>query len=253
MLRRSTLSQLKSVSIQFAFYGDPFDRRRPDDAAKGSICHLIANAPALESLDIGSTASHWEGTRSFDLDALFIHLQRRPTFQSSLRSIGCGVLKLPVPQAKGFLASLSCLEPANDCTEDEVVWHALRASDIKLATIKVKKLTSQLIDYIHAYHGLRNFHMDVCHGYDGYYVSDEILRSLLTSALTAHCATLVDLRFYPSPLNHVERMDAERQPKICYGIFRASLFYYSPSLNFGVWNWCTTGSPCLTSRRKRPL
>lgn len=210
-LRSPNLSKLKSLSVHFSFLASDSPYREPYSVAKRSLCYLIANAPALQVLNVGSSTSHWLGTPFVDLDALFVYLQGRPNFQPSLRNIGFGVLNFPTPLAKGFFASLSCLELPNDRSEDEAVWPALRAAGINLAVIKVKWPSARLLRYLSNYHGLRGFHMDMCSS-NGSYAEDGVLQSLLTSALAAHRTTLEDLRFAPSPLHDVERSAAVGRP-----------------------------------------
>lgn len=207
------LSKLKSLSIRLSPHKFSIPAP-PIPVAQGPLCYLIANSPALEQLDIGWSVSpeHWRRPDFLNLDALFTYLQRRTNFTSHLRSLKCMALDSLSPITIPFFAQLSRLEIPNDLPEHTNLWPRLGTSGIKLTTIKVQWLSNQLLDYIHNYHGLQVFHMDIS-TVIGRFAQDQDVQRLLTFALPEHRTTLVDLRFCPSKGQDAERRVSAFQPQ----------------------------------------
>lgn len=229
-LPNSTLSKLKSLSMHFTClrYHDPIPWELSN--AKRTIYHLIANSPALEHLEVGPPISYFRNSRDpLDLDNLLVDLQARSNFSPSLRSFSPGATKFPCLNAMGFLKQLSCLEDPNDREEDQPVWPALQATGIKLATVKIKALTSELIEYLHTYHGLCAFHVHDIHVPNMLRVlqSDVILR-LLTYVLPEHSTTLSDLQFYPSQGRSKDSLFASMKPSSMLWDISGLLRYIQP-------------------------
>lgn len=198
-LPTSAWSKLKYLSMHFTClrYLDPVPWKLSN--AKRTICHLIANSPELEHLEVGPTISRSQDDKDLlDLDDFFLNLQAQSSFAPSLRSFRPWAMKFPKLNAMGFFKQLSCLEVPNDREEDEPIWSALRASGIKLATIKVEFLTLDLIEYIRTYRGLRAFHVCEIHMSYREYAQDDMVMRLLKDTLREHSETLSDLRFCPS-------------------------------------------------------
>lgn len=209
----TTLSKLKSLSLDFLCIHSLYTQNNLADA-KSAIAYLIANTPALEHLDVGPSVAPRFGreTALVNVTEALLEAEKRPDYQPSLRSLKPRAIMLSPISVKGFLARLTCLEIPNDRSVDSRFWSAFRASGIHLTTIKVKALSTQLIEYIHDYHALQHFRLDVYEA-NGEFVEDSTLQRLIRYALPEHRESLTDLRFTPRPNRAVERRAASDRPR----------------------------------------
>ncbi|KAJ3520722.1 hypothetical protein NMY22_g12624 [Coprinellus aureogranulatus] len=190
-----SLPRLKTLSLDLTYLEDTTGSVQPSieahDAAVNIIYYLVAKAPALQQLEIRPSVPD---TQLIYLGDAFTHHWKKSSWPTVYSLAACSITFPPSPTWASFLVSLSSLEIPNIREADQHLWTALLSSGVKLATIKVERLSVPLMDYLKGYQGLRSFQF-VSNTSFG---DPDTLSNFLQHGLPVHHKTLEDLRLWPA-------------------------------------------------------